>query len=123
MAVERVERIKNAVAHPAHKTIAGLSAMLGETGALAYLGYMAERLVEMRRLLKPTGSIYLHCDPTMSHYLKTLLDGIFGHGQFRNEIAWCYAGPGNTKRWFPRKHDVILFYSKTDTFFFSPDEV
>ncbi len=60
----------------------------------AYLIYMAPRLLEMHRLLKPTGSIYLHCDPTMSHYLKLLMDAIFGRRNFRNEIVWCYAGGG-----------------------------
>ena len=55
---------------------------------LAYLSYMAERLLIMRRILKPTGSLYLHCDPTASHYVKALLDAIFGHGNFRNEIIW-----------------------------------
>ena len=60
----------------------------------SYLVYMAVRLLEMRRLLKPTGSIYLHCDPTMSHYLKLLMDAVFGHQNFRNEIIWCYSPTG-----------------------------
>ena len=79
---------------------------------LSYLVYMIPRLEEMRRLLKPTGSIYLHCDPTASHYLKIIMDAVFGKSNFRNEIVWCYTGPSNSKRWFPRKHDVILFYIK-----------
>ncbi|WP_419842107.1 DNA methyltransferase [Candidatus Poriferisodalis sp.] len=80
----------------------------------AYLAYMAIRLLEMHRILRPTGSIYLHCDPTMSHYLKLLLDAIFGREQFRNEITWHYGlGGYNTKRWFPRKHDVIFYYAKS----------
>ena len=78
----------------------------------AYLTYMTQRLIEMRRVLKPTGSIYLHCDPTASHYLKIIMDRVFGKSNFRNEIVWCYTGPSNTKRWFPRKHDCILFYAK-----------
>ena len=78
----------------------------------AYLCFMGVRVLEMHRILKPTGSLYLHCDPTASHYLKLMLDGIFGRKNFRNEIVWCYTGPSNTKRWFPRKHDVILFYVK-----------
>ena len=57
---------------------------------LAYLSYMVERLLQMRSILKPTGSIYLHCDPTASHYIKVMMDGIFGHGHFRNEIIWSY---------------------------------
>ena len=81
-------------------------------GMGAYMCFMAVRLLEMRRLLKPTGSIYLHCDPTASHYLKTVMDAIFGKDQFRNQIIWCYGSPGKPNRWFPRKHDVILFYAK-----------
>ena len=85
----------------------------------SYLIYMAVRLLEMKRILKPSGSIYLHCDPTMSHYLKLVMDAVFGRKNFRNEIVWCYAGPSNTKRWFPRKHDVILFYVKSDEALFN----
>jgi len=77
----------------------------------SYLIYMAARLLEMRRILKPTGSIYLHCDPTMSHYLKLVMDAIFGRGAFRNEIIWCYSTSGRPKRFFAKKHDVLLFYS------------
>ena len=80
----------------------------------AFLCWMAVRVLEMHRVLKPTGSLYLHCDQTASHYLKAMLDAIFGRKNFRNEIVWAYTGPSNTKRWFPRKHDVILFYVKTD---------
>ena len=83
---------------------------------LAYLSYMAERLAEMPRLLKPTGSIYLHCDPTASHGLKMVMDSIFGARDFRNEIAWRRtAAHGRAKRWGPI-HDTILFYSATDHF-------
>ena len=89
----------------------------------AYLAFMAMRLVEMHRVLKPTGSIYLHCDQTAGHYLKLLMDSIFGRRQFRNEIVWCYSGPGNAKRWFPRKHDTILFFAKTDQATFRRDDV
>ena len=79
----------------------------------AYLAFMAMRLIEMHRILKPTGSIYLHCDPTASHYLKLLMDAIFGRENFRNEIVWCYTGPGFVKRWFQRKHDILLFYARS----------
>ncbi len=80
----------------------------------SYLVYMATRLLEMPRLLKPTGSIYLHCDPTMSHYLKLVMDAIFGRKNFRNEIVWCYPPLGRPPTYsFPRKHDVILFFSKS----------
>ncbi len=91
----------------------------------AYLIYMAARLLEMRRLLKPTGSIYLHCDPTMSHYLKLVMDAVFGRKAFRNEIVWCYTGPGSPKmRQFNRKHDTLLWYSGGgDNWTFNADAV
>lgn len=78
---------------------------------LAYLTMMAPRLVELRRALKPTGSLYLHCDPTASHYLKILLDAVFGPENFRNEVIWWYRkwSRGTTK--FLRNHDVLLFYA------------
>ena len=71
---------------------------------------MAMRLLEMRRLLKPTGSIYLHCDPTMSHYLKLIMDAVFGRARFQNEYIWYYSGGGASKRRWARKHDVLLYY-------------
>ena len=73
---------------------------------------MAQRIIEMHRVLKDTGSIYLHCDPTASHYLKILLDEVFGRNNFVNEIIWCYKSGGSTDKRFAKKHDVILFYSK-----------
>jgi len=78
----------------------------------SYLIYMAIRLLEMKRLLKPTGSIYLHCDPTMSHYLKLVMDAVFGRDRFLNEIIWHYTGGGRSKNYFSRKHDVIFWYAK-----------
>ena len=90
----------------------------------SYLIYMAIRLLEMHRLLKPTGSIYLHCDPTMSHYLKLVMDAIFGRRNFRNEIIWCYTGPGSPKmRQFNRKHDVLFWFSAGPTWTFNGDAV
>ena len=86
----------------------------------AFLCFMAVRLLEMRRVLRDDGSIYLHCDPTASHYLKQLMDAVFGKRNFRNEIVWCYASGGVSKRWFGKKHDVILFYSKTKSYQFNP---
>ena len=87
-------------------------------GLAAYLAYMAARLLACKRVLKDTGSIYLHCDPTASHYLKLLMDGVFGTRQFRNEIVWCYRGmPSIAKRW-QQKHDTILFYAKTKDYHF-----
>ena len=78
----------------------------------AYLTYMAIRLIEMRRILKDTGTIYLHCDPTASHYLKLLMDGVFGQKNFCNEIIWYYRGAGIPKKHFARRHDTIFRYSK-----------
>ena len=94
----------------------------------AYLCYMAIRLIEIRRILKPAASLFLHCDHTAGGYLRQLLDAIFGHGEngspgFRNEIAWCYTGPSNTRRWFPRKHDTIYWYSKSEQWTFNRDAV
>ena len=80
---------------------------------LAYLSYMAERLLIMHRILKPTGSLYFHCDPTVSHYVKPFLDAIFGHDNFRNEIVWQRYGRHNDARRYGRVHDILLFYSKT----------
>ncbi len=81
-------------------------------GMGAYMCFMAVRLLAMHRVLKPTGSIYLHCDPTASHYLKAVMDAIFGWKNFRNEIVWCYKSGGRAKAHFPKKHDLILWYSK-----------
>ena len=92
--------------------IEGLRMMLGEGPQLAYLSYMANRLVECYRVLKPTGSLYLHCDPTMSHYLKGVLDGVFGVRNFKNEIVWHYRKWSTGKYTFQRNHDVIFFYSR-----------
>ena len=79
----------------------------------SYLIYMAVRLIEMHRILKPTGSIYLHCDPTMSHYLKLVMDAVFGKRNFRNEIVWQRTNAHNLKaKYFSKTHDVLLFYSK-----------
>ncbi|MER9159092.1 DNA methyltransferase [Mesorhizobium sp. M0778] len=85
---------------------------------MAYLAMMAVRLIEMQRVLKPTGSLYLHCDPTASHYLKILLDSIFTIRGFVNEIAWKRYGAhndvGQGSKHFGRVHDILLFYSKSD---------
>ena len=90
----------------------------------AYLAFMAPRLVEAHRLLTPTGSVFLHCDPTAGHYLKLLMDAIFGHKRHRNEIVWCYTGPGSSQmRQFNRKHDTIHWYSKGDAWRFDSNAV
>jgi site-specific DNA-methyltransferase (adenine-specific) len=94
---------------------------------LAYLVYMSYRLLEMRRILKPTGSIYLHCDSTASHYIKVIMDGIFGHSNFRNEIIWHrYKRPKGSQhksRRFGWSTDTILFYTKSDKYQFYPERV
>ena len=89
----------------------------------AYLIMMGIRMLEMKRVLKPTGSIYLHCDPTASHYLKTIMDAVFGVQGFRNEIVWCYRGGGIPKSDFSRKHDIILRYSKSKNVTFNVDDI
>ena len=88
----------------------------------AFLCFMGVRLLEMRRVLRDDGSLYLHCDPTASHYLKQLLDAIFGRQNFRNEIVWFYKTGGASKRWFGRKHDILLFYCKSDGYEFFPQK-
>lgn len=113
-AAQRLDAYLGAVAKPAHRAIAGLYRMLGECGMLAYLTYMTERLVECHRLLKPSGSIYLHCDATASHYLKVVMDAIFGAANFRSEVIWrrSQGFKRKTARKFPQKNDTILFYAK-----------
>ena len=89
---------------------------LGENDMMAYLAMMAIRLIELHRVLKPTGSLYLHCDPTASHYLKLLLDGVFGADNFQNEIVWRRTSSSNNpKRWGP-VHDILFFYSRSGSF-------
>jgi site-specific DNA-methyltransferase (adenine-specific) len=93
-----------------------LHAIIGQNDMLAYLTMMAPRLAELRRVLKPTGSIYLHCDPTASHYLKILMDAVFGPENFRNEVVWKRThAHGSSKRYGPI-HDIILFYARSDDF-------
>ena len=93
---------------------------IGDTDMLAYLAMMAPRLVELRRTLKSTGSLYLHCDPTASHYLKMLLDAVFGAGNFRNEIVWQRTGAHGSAKRFGPIHDTILFYTKGDAYVWNP---
>jgi site-specific DNA-methyltransferase (adenine-specific) len=88
--------------------------LLGTNDMLAYLTMMAPRLVELRRVLKDTGSIYLHCDPTASHHLKLLMDGVFGPANFLNEIVWYYRGAGVPKSARARRHDILFWYAKEE---------
>ena len=83
-----------------------------------YLCYMVIRLIEMRRILKDTGSVYFHCDPTMSHYIKIMMDTIFGEDNFRNEIIWYYSNASRGKRVLAKSHDLILWYSKSNSYQF-----
>ncbi len=93
------------------ETLRALRAILGPSALMAYLAMMAPRLVELKRVLKPSASLYLHCDPTASHYLKVLLDGVFGPACFRNEVIWRYRRWPAKARRFQRMHDVLLFYT------------
>lgn len=94
--------------------IGALRQFIGTNQMMAYLVMMAARLVELHRVLKPSGSLYLHCDPTASHYLKILLDTIFGPQNFRNEIIWKRSHGHNSANRYGSNHDSILFYSKTE---------
>ncbi|MCY3746328.1 MAG: DNA methyltransferase [Acidobacteria bacterium] len=113
-AAERYDVYQGAPGRPAHSAVMGMAQIFGRSGMLAYLTYMAERLEQMHRLLRPTGSIYLHCDPTASHGLKLLMDSIFGQQNFRNEIVWYYYNKmhDRRKKMFAAAADSILFYVK-----------
>ena len=98
--------------------------LLGTNDMLAYMSMMAPRLVELRRVLKPTGSLYLHCDPTASHFLKLLMDAVFGPTNFRTEIIWkrtsAHSDTKQGRKQHGRIHDVLLFYTKTDDWKWNP---
>lgn len=104
----------------------GFRRSLGETDMLAYLSMMAPRLIELRRVLKPTGSIYLHCDPTASHYLKLLMDAVFGPQRFQREIVWRIGWVSGyktmAKNWI-RNHDILLYYTKGTDFTFNKEYI
>ena len=93
---------------------------VGANAMMAYLVMMAPRLVELRRVLKPAGSLYLHCDPTASPYLRILLDAVFGKERFRNEIVWRRTNAHSNDKVYGRIHDLLLFYTKTDNYHFEP---
>ena len=94
----------------------------GQSPMAAYCVFMGRRLAEMRRVLKPAGGIYLHCDPHANAYLRILMDAIFGENQFRNEVVWSYRTGGVSKRHWPRKHDTLLFYAKSDQYRHNPPQ-
>jgi site-specific DNA-methyltransferase (adenine-specific) len=94
--------------------LTALRGVLGEGDLLAYLVMMGRRLIELHRVLSPTGALYLHCDPTASHYLKIVLDVVFGAQSFQNEVVWRYRRWPARARRFQRMHDVLFYYSKSD---------
>ena len=99
--------------------ITALRQFVGQNPMMAYLVMMTPRLVELHRALKPTGSLYLHCDPTASHYLKIVLDTVFGKDRFRNEIVWRRTGSHNQNRRYGPIHDTIFFYTKSNKYSFN----
>ena len=106
-----------------HPELAGILSILGKSSSKSlynYLQYLTIRLIEMKRVLKETGSIFLHCGPSFSHYVRLCMDHVFGFDQFRNEIVYCYYGRGTTKRQksFQQKHEILLFYSRSDGYIF-----
>ena len=105
--------------HPAIAYMLDAAGKAHGKGMQSYLTMMAVRLLEMRRLLKDTGSIYLHCDPYASHYLKMLMDAIYGASQFKNEVVWHYRRWTGKARRFQRLHDLVLFYSKSKDYIFN----
>lgn len=100
--------------------LSGIRKWLGENAMMAYLAMMSVRLIELRRVLRPNGSLYLHCDPTASHYLKLLLDAIFGHSGFLNELVWKRTSAHSSARRYGPVHDVILFYNKGADYVWNP---
>lgn len=115
--------VNGGMPNAASDALRAMHTLLGENDALAYLVNMAPRLVQLHRVLKSTGSLYLHCDPTMSHYLKVLLDAIFGARYFRGEITWLRTTTHNdSKRWSPNA-DIILYYAKSDAVTWNPVHV
>jgi len=100
-----------------------LEKLIGHNDVLAYLTMMTIRLIELRRVLKSTGTLYLHCDSTAGHYLKIILDAVFGKNNFRNEIIWCYRGAGYPKKDFGKRHDIIFRYTRTNNYIFNLDAV
>ncbi|MEM1111525.1 MAG: DNA methyltransferase [Pseudomonadota bacterium] len=100
----------------AFEMLSSVRSFLGENDMMAYLTMMTVRLIELHRVLKDTGSIYLHCDPTASHYLKIMMDSIFGAQNFRNEIIWRRTGSHNSTKRYGPIHDVVLFYTKSGNY-------
>ncbi len=116
------ETLHSLINHKAGEMLSALCQFMGKNQMTAYLVMMTVRLIELHRVLKTTGSLYLHCDPTASHYLKIVLDCVFGVENFRNEIVWeRTTGKSLTTKTLPNNHDVILGYSKTQGYFWNND--
>ncbi len=111
-------QVVNGANTDAASMLAAMRGFLGENAMMAYLSMMAIRLIELHRVLKPTGSLYLHCDPTASHYLKILLDAVFGAKNFRSEISWkrssAHSDAKQGRMQYGNIRDVIYFYTKTN---------
>jgi site-specific DNA-methyltransferase (adenine-specific) len=120
---EEAERTFQEILHSAPAKVIDMMtafrSFIGSNDMMAYLTMMCIRLLELKRVLKDTGSIYLHCDPTASHYLKILMDTIFTVKNFQNELVWHYTVGGKSTKRFARKHDIILFYTKGSDFTFN----
>ncbi len=124
---EQAEAEFDDLMHQPNTDVAGLMnafrGFLHENDMMAYLTMMAGRLLEMRRVMKPTASIYLHCDPTASHYLKVLMDGVFGKALFKSAISWKRSSAHNDARQgrmiYGNIRDVLLYYSKSETYFWN----
>jgi DNA modification methylase len=117
---EELTQLRAAVPEPVIELIDAMTAQAGRRDIAAYLSWMAPRLIELHRVLKPTGSLYLHCDSSASHYLRILLDHIFGAKNFRNEIIWKRTHAHSSSRRFGPVHDSILFYSKSGNYYWNP---
>jgi site-specific DNA-methyltransferase (adenine-specific) len=117
---EQYQSALDIVPPPYARALAALFGLIGESNAMAYCVFLAPRLAEMQRVLKPTGSLYLHLDTRMSPYARIMLDAAFGRENFRNEIAWSYRTGGAGKKHFARKHDVILYFTASNDYTFHP---
>ena len=121
--LESERAYQDVITHGPAKTgelLAAMRSFLGQNDMMAYLTMMAQRIVELHRVLKPTGSIYLHCDPSASHYLKLLLDAVFGATNFRSELIWKRQSAHSDARNYGSVHDTVLFYVKSDRFLWNP---
>ncbi len=122
-AKEGYKRLTSQFGEELHAALAGLRTVLASNSMMAYLVSVTERLCELYRTLRPTGSLYLHCDRRAAHYLRIICDALFGESNFRNQIVWHYTGGGRAKSYFSRKHDIILFYTKSGDYTFNIDAI